>query len=185
VPADAPAPETPRATGTGTDTAPALAAPPASGVAPRLASAPAPVTAPAPASAPAPPPPAAQLHGVLRDLRRAEDGSYEMRLELRPPELGRVDVRVELRDGVLHATIRTEHAHTADIVRGALDDLRARLGTDGMHAGQLNVEDGGTQRRREQSPAREHTDDRAPEPPAPGLAAAQPDETDTTLDVRI
>ena len=59
---------------------------------------------------------------------------------MRPPELGRVDMRVEMRDGVLHASIHAEHAQTADLVRAALDDLRARLDADGMRSGQLTVD---------------------------------------------
>ena len=109
---------------------------------PEVASPPA-TTAPAATTPPAPPPPAEQLVSVLRPLQRAADGTYQLHIELRPPELGRVDLRVELRDGVLHASINAEHPRTAELVRNALDDLRARLDADGVRSGALNVGSGG------------------------------------------
>ena len=107
----------------------------------------APVAASAPSAPAQPPAPADQLFGLVRPLQRAADGSYHLRMELRPPDLGRVEVRVELRDGVLHASIHTERGETADLLRNALDDLRARLDADGMRAGQLTVDDGSDRNR--------------------------------------
>jgi flagellar hook-length control protein FliK len=91
------------------------------------------------------------LFSVIKPLERAPDGSYQLHLELKPPELGRVDLRVEMRDGVLHASIQTEHPHTAELVRSALDDLRERLTNGGVRSGELNVSDNGAG-----TPEREH-----------------------------
>jgi flagellar hook-length control protein FliK len=142
-------------------------------------------TPPAPAETPAP---AEQLVTVLRPLRRAADGTYELRIELRPPELGRVDLRVELRNGVMHAVIHAEQAGTAEIVRNALGDLRARLDADGVRAGALTVDSGGAQpRERNQNAGR----GRRREVPssvldaAPTLAHIAPTDPDSLLDVRI
>ncbi|HET9729617.1 MAG TPA: flagellar hook-length control protein FliK, partial [Acidimicrobiia bacterium] len=101
------------------------------------------IDAPAATASPAAPapPPSDQMFVALRSLQHAADGSYRFRIELRPPELGRIDLRVELRDGVLHTVIHTEHAHTAALVRDALNDLRARLDQSGMRAGDLSVKD--------------------------------------------
>ncbi len=96
----------------------------------------------APAAAP-PPPPVDQLAAVIRPLQRSADGNYQLRIEMRPAELGRVDIRVEMRDGVLHASIHTEHQQTADLVRNALDDLRSKLDADGMRSGQFTVDSQG------------------------------------------
>ncbi len=100
-------------------------------------------TAPSAPAAPTPPPPAEQLAAVIRPLPKTADGSYQIKIEMRPPELGRVDMRVEMRDGVLHASIHTERSETADLVRSALDDLRAKLDADGLRSGQFTVDSQG------------------------------------------
>ena len=146
------------------------------------------VAAPAAPTAPADPPPSAQLAAVIRPLQRGADGTYQIRIEMRPPELGRVDMRVEMRDGVIHASIHTEHAQTADLVRAALDDLRARLDADGVRSGQLTVDaqGAGTSGRDSQATTPERLDD--------PLIATTPEQTvvvaptttsDSLLDVRI
>jgi len=115
---------------------------------PLVAAAPAPAATVAPAEPrdvppPVPPPaPAEQLVAVLRPLRLAPDGAYRLGLELRPPELGRVEVRVELRDGVLHASMHAETEHAQHALRDAMAHLRARLESDGIRAGRLTVDDG-------------------------------------------
>ena len=91
----------------------------------------------------APPPPAEQLVSVLNPLRTTPNGSYTLHLELKPPELGRVELRVEMRDGVLHASIHAEHEGAGQAVRDALGDLRDRLNAQGVRTGDLTVSDGG------------------------------------------
>ncbi len=155
---------------------------------PTVANAPA-VAAPAATTAPAPPPPAEQLFTVMRPLQRTPDGGYQLRLELRPPELGRIDLRVEMRDGVMHASIHAEHAHTAELVRNALDDLRARLDAGGVRAGELTVSDGGNDQREHGEPAAtpNHEDidvTDATTAPTP-VGATRHTSPDNVLDVRI
>jgi flagellar hook-length control protein FliK len=172
----------------------------ATAVAPGLAHTPtAAATAPAvstpEAAPPAPaPPPSEQLAAVIRPLPRGANGSYQVRIELRPPELGRVDLRVEMRDGVLHASIHTEHAHTADLVRSALDELRARLDADGLEAGRLTVDarGAGTSHDHHDAPAPARLDEPAPgdrttaAPAAVTSASANREgNPDALLDVRI
>jgi flagellar hook-length control protein FliK len=144
--------------------------------------------APTAPAAPPDPPPAAQLAAVIRPLQRGADGTYQVRIEMRPPEIGRVDMRVEIRDGVIHAAIHTEHAQTADLVRSALDDLRARLDADGMQSGQFTVDaqGAGTSGRDGQADAPERLDEpllaNAPEPT---VVIAPTTTSDSLLDVRI
>ena len=145
------------------------------------------VTAPAAPVAAPPPPPVDQLAAVIRPLQRSADGNYQLRIEMRPAELGRVDMRVEMRDGVLHASIHTEHAQTADLVRAALDDLRSKLDADGMRSGQFTVDSqgAGSSGRDSEASSPDHVDD-------PTLAAAETNTvvvpattSDSLLDVRI
>ena len=131
---------------------------------------------------------------VLTPLRTTPNGSYTLRLELKPPEMGRVEMRVEMRDGVLHASIHAEREGSAQLVRDSLSDLRDRLNAEGVRTGDLTVSDGGV------GPG-SHDGEDAPasgapasspsnaSPDDPALAAAMPTSTssDSTslLDVRV
>ena len=90
----------------------------------------------------APPPPSEQLVSVLTPMRNTQNGTYTLRLELKPPELGRVEMRVEMRDGVLHASIHAEHEGSGQLLRDALGELRDRLDAGGVQTGALTVSDG-------------------------------------------
>lgn len=98
----------------------------------------------APAAPAAPPAPAEQLVTVLEPLRNRSDGNYELRLELKPPELGRVEIRVEMRNGVMHAHLRAEQPAAAQALRDALTQLRDHLSGHGVQAGTLDVDAGST-----------------------------------------
>jgi len=80
---------------------------------------------------------------VLAPLRTSPTGSYTLRLELKPPEMGRVEMRVEMRDGVLHASIHADREGAAQLVRDSLGELRDRLNAEGVRTGDLTVSDGG------------------------------------------
>jgi len=145
-------------------------------------------TATAAPPAPTPPPPAEQLAAVIRPLPKSPDGSYQIKIEMRPPELGRVDMRVEMRDGVVHASIHTERSDTADLVRSALDDLRSRLDSDGLRSGQFTVDSqgAGTSGRGDQSANPDRVDDTAAgATEAPAVAPTTTTASNSLLDVRI
>jgi flagellar hook-length control protein FliK len=89
-----------------------------------------------------PPPPAEQLVSILSPLRTMANGAYTLRLELKPAELGRVEMRVEMRDGVLHASIHADHESSAQLVRSSLNELRDQLAAEGVRTGTLTVSDG-------------------------------------------
>ncbi|HEV7525557.1 MAG TPA: flagellar hook-length control protein FliK, partial [Acidimicrobiia bacterium] len=143
--------------------------------------------APAAPAPPTPPPAAAQLAAAIRPLPRGADGSYQLKLEMRPPELGRVDMRIEMREGVIHASIHAEHPQTAELVRAALDDLRARLDADGVRTGQLTVDaQGAGTSQHEQASTPERLDDGPTPQPEPSVVATAPTTNpDSLLDVRI
>jgi flagellar hook-length control protein FliK len=166
----------------------AVGAPATPAVAPPTDTAPAPSPAPAATSnAGAPATPVDQLVSVLRPLRTNRDGAYRLDLELRPPELGRVELRVELRDGVLHASLRADNDAAAQLVRDSLGELRVQLAREGVQAGRLSVDDGRSGfPPREQHDVPEH-DAREQHPTGPQRAAVPIiDRVETSsLDVRI
>ncbi len=149
--------------------------------APTAAAAPA-----APAASP-PPPPVDQLAAVIRPLQRSADGNYQLRIEMRPEELGRVDMRVELRDGVLHASIHTEHTQTAELVRNTLGELRSKLAADGLRSGQLTVDSQGpgTPQRGHQTDIPERLDDPITGVGPTTTVVTPSTPSDSLLDVRI
>ena len=142
----------------------------------------------------APPPPSEQLVSVLTPLRTTQNGTYTLRLELKPPELGRVEMRVEMRDGVLHASIHAEQHNSAQVLRDALSDLRDRLVSEGVHTGELTVSDGSVGSRQQASGGAPAPNDARPDgtandplEPAPAPTVAPTPDADTTslLDVRV
>jgi flagellar hook-length control protein FliK len=122
-------------------TATIVAAPP---LLARADAAPRPEVAPGLAPRVPTPAPAQQLVQVLEPLRSRPDGSYELHLELKPPELGRIEIRVEMRNGVMHAHLRAEQPAAAQAIRDALTQLRDHLTGLGVQTGALNVDAGGT-----------------------------------------
>ena len=129
----------------------------------------------------------------------APNGSYSLRLELKPAELGRVEMRVEMRDGVLHASIHADHESSAQLVRAALNELRDQLASEGVRTGTLTVSDGalgssgrdGNTRQANGDPARrgaatEPGNADEPSRPATGEVPPTPDsDTTSLLDVRV
>jgi flagellar hook-length control protein FliK len=91
-------------------------------------------------STPTPAPPQEQVVAVLSPLSQRPDGVYKLRLELHPAELGRVEIDVEMRNGVLHANLRAEHVTAAHALRDALADLRGRLDAQGVRTGTVTVD---------------------------------------------
>jgi flagellar hook-length control protein FliK len=106
---------------------------------------PSPVASATPVAASSTPPavPAApheQVVAVLAPMQHQNDGVYRLRLELHPAELGRVEIDVELRNGVLHANLRADQAAAAHVLRDAISDLKVRLEAQGVRAGDVTVD---------------------------------------------
>ena len=65
-------------------------------------------------------------------MRENPNGSYTLHLELKPPELGRIELRVEMRDGVMHASIHSDREGSAQMLRDALGIVAAVYLTLGL-----------------------------------------------------
>jgi flagellar hook-length control protein FliK len=78
-------------------------------------------------------PPAQQIVAQLTvAIQRAPGDRVEIRLD--PPELGRVQIELSTRDGVLHATVIAERPEVHDLMRRHAEMLRQELAAAG-HAG--------------------------------------------------
>jgi hypothetical protein len=85
------------------------------------------------AAAARPMPPAQQIVAQLTvAIQRAPGDRVEIRLD--PPELGRVQIELSTRDGVLHATVISERPEVHDLMRRHAEMLRQELAAAG-HAG--------------------------------------------------
>ncbi|MEZ6014526.1 MAG: flagellar hook-length control protein FliK [Planctomycetota bacterium] len=77
---------------------------------------------------------------VMRQLRaRIQMGAREAIIELRPSELGRIDVRLKMEDGVLSATIRAERPETLAVLEAHGPELRAYLAQNGTEVRELDL----------------------------------------------
>lgn len=92
---------------------------------PRDPAAPAAISAPAPAAAPPPPSLVDQVRVAIRP------GLNEAHITLSPPELGRVAVRLLLRDGVLEARVEAETQAARVTLERHRHDLETALAQDG------------------------------------------------------
>jgi flagellar hook-length control protein FliK len=85
------------------------------------------------AAAARPMPPAQQIVAQLTvAIQRAPGDRVEIRLD--PPELGRVQIELSSRDGVLHAVVTSERPEVHDLMRRHAEMLRQELAAAG-HAG--------------------------------------------------
>lgn len=155
---------------TGAPSAPAMPAPPAAPAHPASVDAPAPARPagePAPAApvalvvgAPAQPPTVADPlgsrggaglttpHELARELgtrlqMAVREGGRELLVNLRPPELGHVTIRVTMSDGVLQAQIVADRPEAARMLQQSLTHLGSALGDLGYSLENLDVAYGG------------------------------------------
>ena len=132
------------------------------------------------------PAPAEQIVTVLEPLRHEATCTYELVIELQPEELGRVEVRVEMRNGVMHAHLRAEQPAAAQAIRDAVTELRDHLTAFGVQTGAINVDAGGTGRRHERPDTTreefnrrdEQSDSHSANQRSPRLPKAAPDRID-------
>jgi hypothetical protein len=80
----------------------------------------------------------AQIVQAVRGLR-LRNGVHELRLELRPHDLGHITVDVTVDSGVVHVTMRAELADTNDLLRRNLPELKAAFTDAGVASGHVGV----------------------------------------------
>jgi flagellar hook-length control protein FliK len=73
---------------------------------------------------------------VVAEVRR---GHWEVAFALDPPELGRVEVSLQMRAGELEARLTAQHGLARELLQEALPRLREGLQQSGMDVAQLQV----------------------------------------------
>lgn len=87
-----------------------------------------------------------QLVEVLSPLRRTPDGTHRMAIQLRPDELGDVDIEFQVRGNEISLSLRADLSSTNELLRESLAQLRAELDAAGFRSGTLDVTDHGDPR---------------------------------------
>lgn len=64
----------------------------------------------------------------------------EATIQLTPAELGRVQIRIAMHDGVMAASFRTETAQAREVLERQLPELRAMLAAQGIEAERIDVD---------------------------------------------
>jgi flagellar hook-length control protein FliK len=80
-----------------------------------------------------------QVARAVRSVRRDEDGNHTMTVRLDPPELGTIELEVQIRDGRLHLHAGSDSTATRELLARAMPELRAALDADGIATGSLDV----------------------------------------------
>lgn len=76
---------------------------------------------------------------TFMQVQRSPDRPAELRLQLNPEHLGRMEVRVHAHEGVVSAIIRVEHGAVRDLVESQFAALRASLAEQGIKVDRLEV----------------------------------------------
>ncbi|MEW6755828.1 MAG: flagellar hook-length control protein FliK, partial [Candidatus Latescibacterota bacterium] len=85
---------------------------------------------------------------VLRGLvTLVRGGTAEMRLQLQPPDLGELEVRVRTSEGTVHGQLVVEHAHVKQLLDAQVDRLRQALWEQGLQLRGFEVSVGHDPRR--------------------------------------
>jgi flagellar hook-length control protein FliK len=72
-------------------------------------------------------------------VQKTPDRPAELKLQLNPEHLGRMEVRVQAHEGAVSAVIRVEHAGVRDLVENQLAALRTSLAEQGIKIDRLEV----------------------------------------------
>jgi flagellar hook-length control protein FliK len=106
-----------------------------------------------PSAPPEPPGGSGRAGEILRQLR--VQFSPELRsatIQLSPPELGRISIRMRMERGELHTLVRAERRETLDALQRHVPELRATLEQLGIQARELDLQLGFEQRGARQDP---------------------------------
>lgn len=78
-------------------------------------------------------------------LRNGPNGSSRLVLQLDPKDLGQLSLILNVREGEVKASIRTEQAETAAILSGKMDELISALEEQGLKVSEIEIQQGLTQ----------------------------------------
>ncbi len=66
-------------------------------------------------------------------------GEYQSRLQITPPELGKLDIDLTIKNGHIHANLSTENAAVKEIIQANLNQLKNQLSNQGYFVDRFDV----------------------------------------------
>jgi flagellar hook-length control protein FliK len=66
-------------------------------------------------------------------------GEYQSRLQITPPELGRLDIDLTIKNGRVHANLSAESAAVKEVIEANLNQLKQQLNSQGLTIDKFNV----------------------------------------------
>ncbi len=66
-------------------------------------------------------------------------GEYKSRLQITPPELGKLDIDLTVKNGHIHANLSTENALVKEIIEANLNQLKQQLNSQGLTVDRFDV----------------------------------------------
>ena len=76
---------------------------------------------------------------VDRILFMIRTGEYQSRLQITPPELGKLDIDLIIKNGHIHANLSTENAAVKEIIQANLNQLKNQLNSQGYFVDRFDV----------------------------------------------
>jgi flagellar hook-length control protein FliK len=74
----------------------------------------------------------------------ARDQGHEVRLRLRPPELGELRIRMDVHGSAVRLSVTAEHEHVSELLRSHMPGLRDALAQREIHVERADVWTGGS-----------------------------------------
>jgi flagellar hook-length control protein FliK len=72
-------------------------------------------------------------------LKQFSDGTHRLSIQMRPDDLGTVNVEFALTKGTLHLHVVAESSSARDAISGSLSQLRAEIEASGVRTGSFGV----------------------------------------------
>ena len=115
-----------------------------------------------------------------RMLEAIEKGDWQLKINLKPAELGHIEVDLRMRDNALEARFTAGQMVTRDLLETGLSRLKDTLQQSGMDVASIRVNDGSTSRHGGDSTPRQ-TPQGQPVSQRPGEETSQNDQATLTL----
>jgi hypothetical protein len=138
---------------------------------------PEPAAARAPLAPPPPPADSGRAGEILRQMRvQLSPEMHSATIQLSPPELGRISIRLRMNAGELRAVVRAEKRETLDALQRHVPELKSTLEQLGIQAREFDLQLGFEQRGSPQDPQ---------QPRADGKTRGEPEQDSTASEQRL
>ena len=108
----------------------------------------------------------------------ARSNQTQLRLALKPPELGELTIKLSLREGVLKATLMADSSSTKHTLEAGLNELKQQLAQQGLKLERMEVVVSPDAERREANSGEQGSGDKGQKGSSGGTAQVEMDDED-------